>query len=182
MKATQETKKNTPLNQHYWTSTGVYQEQYDELSAQLVPARGDSPTIHGEMIRAIGRLYYDFCNNGNCNAIDVEMEDCSECDGCGYEEDRDGETQDCQWCGGDCQVEGSYFITGYYDGMLSFLEQHMTERKLATELREWMINEYQNRYSFSDEQLNVYDKVCDAIIYQCLTTSDKPNPTYKVEA
>jgi hypothetical protein len=172
-------KLNSTLEQHYWNSNGVYQEQYDALWKSLVPDSGESSSIQGEMIRCIGRLYYDFCNNGNCNAIDVRMEDCDSCEGSGYEEDADGDEQDCGWCGGDCQVEGDYYVTEYYDEMLSFLEANMSEKQLVQDLREWMVNDYQKRYSFSDEQMSIYDKVVDSIVYLCLTTPLIPNPNFK---
>lgn len=173
---TQIKRQNSSLTQHYWGDNGVYQSEYDSLYNSLVPASGEASTMQGELIRCIGRLYYDFCNNGNCNAIDVRMEDCDNCGGYGYEEDADGDEQDCQWCGGDCQVETDYYVTEYYDEMLSFLEMYMTEEQLAKDLRNWMVNEYTSRYSFSDKQMNIYDKVVDAIVYQCLTTPLVPNP------
>lgn len=172
-------KQNCTLKQHYWGNTGVYQQQWDGLYEFLVPASGDAPTIQGELIRCISRLYYDYCNNGNCNAIDVTMEDCDECDGWGYEEDSDGETQDCQWCNGDCKVEGDAYITAYYQEMIDFLKEYLIEKELVSELEKWMINDYVNHYSFSDEQMNIYDKVSDAVVYQCFTTENKPNPKFK---
>jgi hypothetical protein len=172
-------KKNCSLNQHYWESTGVYQQEWDKLYNDLVPASGDAPTIQGELIRCISRLYYDYCNNGNCNALDITMEDCNECNGSGYEEDSDGETQDCQWCGGDCNVEGDAYITDYYKEMIDFLKEYLIEKELVSQLENWMVNDYSPRYSFSDEQMNLYDKVTDAVVYQCLTTENKPNPKFK---
>lgn len=173
-------KLNCTLNQHYWRENGVYQEIYSNLWNKLVPSSDMAETIHGELIRCISRLYYDFCNNGNCNVVDIEMETCRECDGCGYHDmDLDEEEwEDCYVCDGECNVEGEVFITDYYDEMLSFLRQYMVESKLADELRDWIVNGYENHYSFSDEQMNKYDKVVDAIVYQCLTTENKSNPFY----
>ena len=178
-------KLESTLNQHYWGANGVYQKEYDQLYESLVPSSGDAPTTHGEMIRAISRLYYDFCNNGNCNALDIEMETCDDCEGCGFQEgteDEDGDMEDCYTCDGYCQVEGDVYVTDYYDEMLYFLETYMNEKHLAKELRYWMVNNYQSRYSFSDEQMNMYDRVVDAVVYQCLTTTNTPNKLFKVEA
>ena len=58
-------KGKTRLGNSYWDNTGYYQDIYDRLYDNLVPSNGDADTIHGELIRCIGRLYYDFCNNGN---------------------------------------------------------------------------------------------------------------------
>lgn len=50
------------------------QSPMDDVATQLwdkyVPAKGGADTIEGECIRAVGRLYYEWCNNGNCNAMD----------------------------------------------------------------------------------------------------------------
>lgn len=176
---TQVEKKTSTLKQHYWGGTGVYQYEYDKLYSELVEISGSAKTINGELIRCISRLYYDYCNNGNCNALEIEMETCDECGGSGFEDyDDDEDGTDCSWCGGNCQVEGDVYVTDYYDEMLDFLETYMNEKHLAKELRYWMVNNYQSRYSFSDEQMNMYDKVADAVVYQCLTTQNRPNPRY----
>lgn len=164
-------KKQCDLTQHYWNNNGVYQDLYDSMWQSLVPASDSASTMHGELIRCISRLYYDFCNNGNCNAIDVEQDDCSYCDGLGYEDVDSDES--CSRCDGNCTEDGELFITEYYDDMLSFLETYMIENQLAKDLRKWMLSEYTSRYSFSDKQMNVYDKVVDAVMYQCLTTQNK---------
>lgn len=179
MKTTE--KLNSTLKQHYWGDSGVYQKIYDNLYNELVPSSNMAETIHGELLRCISRLYYDFCNNGNCNVLDVKMEDCLYCYGSGYEDDSDGEEQNCSYCDGECRVGGDLYVTNYYDDMLSFLEINMTERNLAKDLRTWLLQEYQTHYSFSDEQMNVYDKVVDSIVYQCLTTENKPNPMFITE-
>ena len=61
--------------QSYWHETGVYQKEFDELYKHLVPATGCAETIAGEMIRGVGRLYYDYFNNGNCNVSEAEYDD-----------------------------------------------------------------------------------------------------------
>ena len=103
-------KKETPIGQSYWYANGIYQEEYNYFHTNLVPASGYAPTIHGEMIRCVSRLYYDFCNNGNCNAIDTKKEECHQCGGCGYEEvyndDDEEQTEDCHWCDGSGEDEG----------------------------------------------------------------------------
>lgn len=62
------TLKQTPKGQSYWKSTGIYQKEYDELFANLVPDRGKCKTLNGELIRSISRLSHEYFNNGNCNA------------------------------------------------------------------------------------------------------------------
>jgi hypothetical protein len=62
-------KKNTHKGKSYWNEDGAYQKEFDKLEKELVPASGEAETDHGKMLRAISRLYYDFCNNGNGNVF-----------------------------------------------------------------------------------------------------------------
>lgn len=57
-------------NQHYWNNNGAQQQEMDRLTEKFMPARGCAENFTGEVVRAINRLYYEFCNNGNCNALD----------------------------------------------------------------------------------------------------------------
>ncbi|MFW9951021.1 MAG: hypothetical protein ACFFKA_12965 [Candidatus Thorarchaeota archaeon] len=161
-------KRTTLKGKSYWNDNGAYQKEYDEKWALLVPAQGECSTIHGEMIRAAGRLLYEFCNNGNCNAIEVdtEWEECEECDGTGYQkeecqfcngsgevEDDEGDTdeckdcdgngevdQDCDICGGECGEDkhGDPYITGYYLQIIQFLEKHLEDTRSLDKLVEFM--------------------------------------------
>lgn len=177
---TQMTKKECALNQHYWNNEGAYQEQSDFLYSQLVPHVGNAPTIHGEMIRCVHRLYYEFCNNGNCNALEFETEDCSHCGGSGYEED---EETDCEWCDGDCTTTGIVYIDDYYKDMIDFLKMYMQDKEVIFDLEDWLIETAtKGRYAFSDDQMSKYDQVVDAIVFQCLTTENKPNPLYALKS
>jgi len=51
----------------YWNNNGRYTALYEELSTKLVPEEGRAPTVHGELLSAMGRVYYDWFNNGGCN-------------------------------------------------------------------------------------------------------------------
>ena len=51
----------------YWNDNGLYQEEYEQMSNDLVPASGKCDTLAGEMVRAAQRLGYDFYNNGMGN-------------------------------------------------------------------------------------------------------------------
>jgi hypothetical protein len=61
--------KETKRGNSYWNESGAYQKEFDKLERELVPASGEAETVHGKMLRAINRLYYDFCNNGNGNVF-----------------------------------------------------------------------------------------------------------------
>ena len=62
-------------NQSYWNNNGLYQETYHKLYEELVPDRGCAETLAGEMLRASSRLYHEYFNNGNMNAIDEQFID-----------------------------------------------------------------------------------------------------------
>ena len=48
----------------YWAGTGTYQAEFKRLRALLVPVDGAAETEHGELLRAVGRLYYHLKSNG----------------------------------------------------------------------------------------------------------------------
>lgn len=48
----------------YWAGTGTHQAEFKRLRAALVPVGGAAATPHGELLRAVGRLYYHLKMNG----------------------------------------------------------------------------------------------------------------------
>jgi hypothetical protein len=181
---TKTQKLETPLGKSYWGLNGAYQKEYDVLWDKLVPSAGNAETIQGEMIRSVSRLFYDYCNNGNCNAVDMKMEECHQCGGCGYEEsyndDEEQETEDCHWCDGSGEDEGEKFVTEYYQEMLDFLDEFLTDAKCVGKLEDFMLNGAgYAKYKFDEAEMDVYNKVVDAVMYQVLTTENKPNPYFK---
>jgi hypothetical protein len=48
----------------YWDETGAYQKDYDRLVELLPYKMAEANTIAGEMLLAIGTLWYEFYNNG----------------------------------------------------------------------------------------------------------------------
>lgn len=72
----------------YFDKKGKYQNIYNKLHKELVPFKNSADTVQGELIRAIGKLYYEYCNNGNCNAV---SEIRSRYSNCYYDEDDDSE-------------------------------------------------------------------------------------------
>ena len=164
-------KLTTESGKSYWNNNGVYQEQYDKLYESLVPSRGEADTVHGEMLRAVSRLFYDYCNNGNCNIRDVQQESCDECGGSGYEEPDDcyscdgsgeiyededeeelvtcdscggngeEEARDCGYCGGDCYVDSEVKIDSYYESMLTVLHNSMIEHRLVDKVEDFITRE-----------------------------------------
>jgi hypothetical protein len=175
----------TPLGKSYWYENGAYQNLYDSLWEQLVPASGYAPTIHGEMMRSISRLFYDYCNNGNGNALDRRMETCHHCGGWGYEEkyndDEEQETEDCSYCDGRGEVEDEVFITEYYQEMVDFLYEAMYEKEPIRNLQKYLTDSSVHKCTFNEKEMDIYNQVVDAVMYQILNTENNPNPYYKKE-
>lgn len=48
----------------YWNNRGKYQKLYEQLFATLVPAEGEAPTRHGEIMRLTSLLYSEFHRGG----------------------------------------------------------------------------------------------------------------------
>ena len=174
-------KRSTELGKSYWDNNGAYQEEHDRLWEELVPPSGTCDTIHGELIRAVGRLFYEFCNNGNCNAIEVETGRCSRCGGDGgeyrgYDEDEGEDVYDeCGWCDGSGEEEGDTVITPFYASFLDLIEENVPTAPVQ-ELRDFMEdkgNGY-SRYKFDDNEMGIYNALTDSVIHHILTTKNSP--------
>ncbi len=202
LKHTTMEKKITESGKSYWNNNGAYQTEYDKLYEDLVPSRGEADTVHGEMIRSVSRLFYDFCNNGNCNVREIQQDSCGDCGGCGYEEeecsncygngeiefDEDGEpeacydcdgsgvhTNDCSYCGGNCTVDGDVEINDYYQEMLDFLKRHLNNTDVVENLVEFLERDDlgYGTYTFGDDEMKVYNDLVDAVVYQIITTPNQ---------
>mgnify|MGYP007077424611 FL=1 len=167
--------KLTRVGETYWNNQGAYNKEMNGMYEVLVPERGNAETINGELIRAINRLYYDKFNNGNCNVLDVVMEECEECGGSGYDMFDEEGIEDCGYCGGHCEVEcDKNEVTTYYQKMLDFLYEFMQDKKLHREFEEYLIT-----WGLKDTKRDhIYERMMDSIIYQALITDNKPNPYY----
>lgn len=174
-------KRTTPEGQSYWNNNGAYQEEHDRLWEELVPSSGSASTIHGELIRAVGRLFYEFCNNGNCNAIEVETGRCSHCGGDGgeyrgYDEDEEEDIYDeCDWCDGSGEEEGDTVITPFYASFLDLIEENVPTAPVQ-ELRDFMEDNSRgySRYKFDDYEMGIYNALTDSVIHHILTTENSP--------
>lgn len=70
----------TKLGKSYWNGTGANQSSFEDMTNKLMPLRGSANSLLGEAVRAANRLYYEYMNNGNCNAVDERYYDEDECD------------------------------------------------------------------------------------------------------
>ena len=53
----------------YWSHEGPQQAAYDRLHGELVPRSGPCETLEGELLRAAGKIGYEFYNNAEINNI-----------------------------------------------------------------------------------------------------------------
>jgi hypothetical protein len=54
----------------FWDHNSPHQDLYNSLYTKLVPASGKAPTEHGNLLRCMSKLYYDYYNNGGGNIND----------------------------------------------------------------------------------------------------------------
>lgn len=157
-------------NGGYWGNNGAYQEEYDRLYEELVPAQGAATTTNGELIRAASRLAYDYYNNGNCNAREDHYETCPSCDGTG-EYEGDGEYDDCCYeCGGDGEYLSESTVAPYYQQFIDFIEKTMgTEEVLAitAKIAAFICKE-------SSDDKGIYDQLMDEVMHYVLTHDNRP--------
>lgn len=167
------TLKSTELGKSYWYNSGAYQKEYDELYKKLVPSQGEAETLNGELIRSASRLYYDYCNNGNCNAVETDMETeecscCSYCNGSGEsEEEEDGI---CPECGGSGEtteeVEGETTINPFYQSFINKLKENVPNiTPIMLNIESFMLR---GDCNFSDSEMNNYDRMVDMVMEHVL--------------
>ena len=171
-------KKITENGKSYWNGNGAYQTEYDKMCDELIPIRGKSSTLHGELIRCGSRLFYDYCNNGNGNVIEVETEyeeyGCYECDGTGEVEEFD-EDVTCDECGGsgtyEEEFDGEQSINLFYQEMIDFLRENLNNKGVVVSLEDFLTSN-DTDYSFNNTEMKVYNNLMDEVMYQVLTTEN----------
>ena len=121
--------KTSEIGKSYWEENGAYNAEFSKLTKDLMPSEGCGATLTAEIVRAANRLYYEFCNNGNCNACEIHEGDeietpCPYCCGSGYV--GDDEDEECEECGGsgviyeegDSEIE----IADFYANFINLIE------------------------------------------------------------
>ena len=158
-----DTIKRTPLGESYWNGQGAYKEDLDRLIDQM-PLLGSAETLNGELIRAANRLYYDYCNNGNGNAVEVRYES--------------------GWTGGDDDDEHEIrswnpYYEKFYRLILDTLETAKNEfdwNKFLENMKtlERMTVDYEP--GFEDKDMAVYDYMMDVVVWYVLNHPDRELP------
>lgn len=186
--------KTTELGKSYWNNNGAYQKEYDELYGKMVPSSGAAETLHGELIRSISRLFYDYCNNGNCNAANAKYVEteyaCCDCGGSGeIEVDDEGNVEDCESCGGSGvyteeeieEVEINPFFGKFLELIQNSLEKEFDVNDVyeivstVEEIIKISVEDHGSNY-FNNENMAAYNKLSDYVIWFVLNTDDAELP------
>lgn len=160
----------TKLGNSYWDGNGAYQSQMDSFIDKFIPESGRAATLTGEIVRAANRLYYEYLNNGNINAIDVQTqsEECPYCGGSGI----DSYGEECLNCEGEGVIENysNPEINRYYENFITLIETTLRNDSneiltICDKVREIILTAYDEELSnyFSPENRNVYDRLMDMV-------------------
>lgn len=161
----------------YWNHHGAYQEQYEQLAEKLIPIKGAADTVHGELIRGIGRLFYEYCNNGNGNAAQaITPSDHAE-------DFRDYDPDDIDWD----EVE-EVTINPYYEKFLSLIDTSLSDTILPDEvhrltnavrdiIRGACADNLRVCEYYREDNVNRYNALCDAVIWYVMNSFDRPLPS-----
>lgn len=131
---------NRMKGSNYWNGEGVYRKEFTELTEKLMKPCGRCDTLQGEVVRAANRLYYEYFNNGNCNAVNIEV--------------RDDELYD---------YEEYHTIDGYYKNFLKIISDTVNTEECKTlckDIEDFIENIGDN---FGDEYVYMYDKLIDIV-------------------
>ena len=171
--------RHTENGNSYWNNNGAYSKELLELYYKLVPDIGDAQTVHGELVRAVSRLGYEYYN-GNRNACVPHYADPE------YDVDDNGE----EYCINDDEIE-HIDIDKYYDNMLNFIYTYSDVEGLTTTQQveeaiegvRYVIKQavnYKNCGSYFQESFEKrYNELIDLVMYVVLNTEDMPNPKYR---
>ena len=144
----------------YWNSKGKYQNIHDKMYKEMVPKQGPSDTVQGELIRGISRLYYEYCNNGNCNAKNETWEWV----GSGtYEQEWDEDAE--EYVDGDEEGEDEITdiqVSAYYAKFLELINQFVPNSSKQVEAVGEVICQY-NRCTFEGTELQAYIDITDLV-------------------
>lgn len=175
--------KRTEVTKHYWNNEGVYDKEFTQMTEALMKATGRGDNLRAEVVRAANRLYYEYCNNGNCNAVHVEYGDevevtCSCCSGYGYL--GDDEDDICDECGGSGVVyeesEKEYSVSEYYDNFIKLIRDALNDResfKAMEDIRSLILLPEDDGY-FSDSNMHMYDLMID-LVYEWAVKHENDN-------
>jgi hypothetical protein len=155
---------------NFWNGNHPLSEALTNLEDRFIPPKGRASTPHGEAIRAISRLNYEYFNNGNCNAAEINKETCPTCDGDGYEvidwEAEEEETRDCSVCDGDCYIVDGMDIDPFYEDLLSHITAYVPKSmRLVSDVQKLICDPRLNyNYEYDQAESDVYNALTAHVI------------------
>ena len=156
--------KCTEKGKHYWYNEGVYDKEFTQLTEELVPATGMAKNLRGELVRAANRLYYEYCNNGNCNAAEPV-----------YSDEEAGEYE--------------LAVSKFYENFITIIRETLTHsdnvwssdkvtqaNKICDEISDVIVM----GSHFSETDWNWYDRMIDVVYEWCAVhpTDERPIPNW----
>jgi hypothetical protein len=142
--------RKTEDGKMYWNGEGAYEAEYQRLYDELVPASGRSNSFQGEVMRAVSRMYYEYYNNGNCNA-------CQEIPSKPYWELDDED-----------DMEYEFVVSEFYQGFIDLIDCYLYRRRNDEGVD--LIKKIENMIttcSFGEVQLNQkYERLMDIVLYE----------------
>lgn len=179
--------KRTEVTKHYWDNEGVYDKEFNELTNALMEPAGRGDNLRAEVVRAANRLYYEYCNNGNCNAVHVECGDevevtCPCCGGSGYlGEDTDDICDECDGMGVVYEEgEEEYSVSEYYDNFIKLIIDALNDKeslKAMEDIRSFIEQTgdgASSNWYFSDNNMHMYDLMID-LVYEWAVKHENDN-------
>lgn len=179
--------KRTEVTKHYWDNEGVYDKEFNELTNALMEPVGRGENLRAEVVRAANRLYYEYCNNGNCNAVHVEYGDevevdCPCCGGSGYlGYDEDEICNNCVGLGVVYEEgENEYSVSEYYDNFIKLIIDSLNDResfKAMENIRSFIEQTGDGAphdWYFNDNNMHMYDLMID-LVYEWAVKHENDN-------
>lgn len=177
--------KRTEVEKHYWNNEGVYSKEFSEMTERLMKPSGCGDNLTAEVVRAANRLYYEYCNNGNCNAVDISEPAetiCPCCGGDGYIVE-DDEAYTCDECDGEGVVyeDADINIDEYYDNFIKLIKKSIKTNEAIEALnniRSFILDGVgaPHDWYFNDNNMHMYDLMIDLVYEWAVEHENDNNP------
>ena len=148
--------KFTENGKRYWNDEGAYNEEYKRLHEEMVPHSGRSESYQGEVIRAVSRMYYEYYNNGNCNA-------CQEIPSKPYWEMEDED-----------DMEYDTVVSDFYQGFIDIIYYYFCRRENEEGIK--TIKEIERQIpdtDLSEPMMSLYERLVDIAVFEVMNDNER---------